>query len=305
MLPEAEAEVLATNLRVVSSLHRALDLLSGLPVVVFKGPLLTARVYGRLSARASADSDLWVPEARAREALDRLLAANFQPSPHLDPVRALERRGQVALWPAGDVGQVSIDLHARPFSRPYFDVDERVLAEHLELDTTFGRPITTFDRRLAFCHAVAHYVQHHLADSYVDLIGRLWSLVAPHQVGAEPLADVRSADGALTDLIGRTCGFPAVEVALRRHAIIHGRSHAGRERERRAREVGRVLAAFGGAPPGVVRKFLSLYLVRPERLPSGAWEAAFPPADVLHEQYGLGWRWGLYLRHLLRVFGER
>ena len=35
MQADFEAEVLATNLRVIASLHRALDLLAGLPVVVF------------------------------------------------------------------------------------------------------------------------------------------------------------------------------------------------------------------------------------------------------------------------------
>jgi hypothetical protein len=303
MQPDIEAEVLATNLRVVSSLHRALDLLGGLPVVVFKGPLLTARVYGRLSARASADCDLWVPESRAEEALERLLAAGFRPSPHLDAARALERRGQVALWPRGDLEQVSIDLHARPFSRPYFEVDESVLEAHLEVDVTFGRTITTFDLRLAFCHAVAHYVQHHLADSYLDVVGRLWALLAPGPPASAPLH--LAAPGDLMALIAQTCGVPATEVALHRHARLHGKGPPEAAQEWRARVVGRVLDAFDGAPPGLVRKFLSLYLVRPERLPSGVWEAAFPPEDVLREQYGLGPRVGLQLRHLLRAVTER
>lgn len=303
MQPDIEAEVLATNLRVVSSLHRALDLLAGLPVVVFKGPILTARVYGRLSARASADSDLWVRKSRVEEALQRLLAAGFRPSPHLDAARAIERRGQVALWPEGDLEQVSIDLHARPFSRPYFEVDESVLEQHLEVDVTFGRAITTFDLRLAFCHAVAHYVQHHLADSYLDVVGRLWALLAPEPGAWAPLH--LAAPGDLMALIDRTCGVPAAQVALRRHAVLHGRSPVDDQHQWRARAVGSVLDAFGGAPPGLMRKFLSLYLVRPERLPSGAWEAAFPPEDVLREQYGLGPRVGLSLRHLLRVLTER
>jgi hypothetical protein len=221
----------------------------------------------------------------------------------LDARRALERRGQVALWPGGDLEQVSIDLHARPFSRPYFEVDESVLEEHLEIDVTFGRAITTFDLRLAFCHAVAHYVQHHLADSYLDVVGRLWALLVPGQRGLAPLHQAAPADVMV--LIARTCGVPAAQLALHRHAVIHGRGQMDPPSEWRARAVGSVLQACGGAPPGLVRKFLSLYLVRPASLPSGAWEAAFPPADVLREQYGLGSRAGLSLRHLLRVLSER
>jgi len=304
MQADFEAEVLATNLRVIASLHRALDLLAGLPVVVFKGPILTARLYGSLGARASADCDLWVPEPGARVALERFLAAGFVASPGLDPFAALAWRGQVALWPGGDHGQVSVDLHARPFARPYFEVDDSVLREHLEVDTTFGRAVTTFDERLAFCHSVAHYVQHHLADARLDVVQRLAGRLALEQASVATSASAADADPGLVDLIERTVGGAAVELALRRAASQRGTT-PGPCRHRRAAQVEWVLAAFKGAPPGVVRKFAALYLASPGRLPSGMWAAAFPPSDVLHEQYGIGSRAGLLVRHLLRVLGER
>jgi len=286
------AEIVATNLRVLAALHRVLDILGGLPVVVFKGPLLTQRAYGHLGARASADNDLWVPDHAAEEALARLLAAGFAPATPIDPAVAMAHRGQVALWPHGDPDQVSVDLHVRPFARPYFEVDAQVLLEHLEIDTSTGRPVRTFDAPLAFCHAVAHYVQHHLPDEQLGLIGRLWSGLAPHERG-------------LLALVDATCGSAAASLALWRSADLSCPGSGRRELQGRARRVARLLAVFRGSPPGVLRKFAALYLTAPERLLSGAWASAFPPQSLLQERYGLGSRGWLLLRHVLRVLRER
>jgi hypothetical protein len=55
----------------------------------------------------------------------------------------------------------------------------------------------------------------------------------------------------------------------------------------------------------VIRKFLALYLTAPGRLLPGILQSALPPADVLHERYGLGPRPWLLLRHWARVLSER
>lgn len=303
MQPGISAEILATNLRVLAALHRVLDLLVGLPVVVFKGPISTQGAFGHLGARASADNDLWLPLPAAETALSRLLAAGYLPSPHVDPVLALRTRGQVALWPAGDGSQVSVDLHARPFARPYFEVDEQLLLQHLANDASTGRIIKTFDPDLAFCHAVAHYVQHHFPDDHLELIARLW-LVSMGLV-AEVAGGTVDLDRSLPELVDGTCGRAAAELALRRAAELGRLASTTRPTERRAREVARVLSHFHGAPPGVIRKFLALYLTAPERLLAGIWHSAFPRNDVLHERYGMGPRPALLLRHLLRVLRER
>jgi len=292
------AEIVATNLRVLAALHRVLDILEGLPVVVFKGPLLTQRAYGHLGARASADNDLWVPDQAAEEALARLLAAGFSPATPLDPAVAIEHRGQVALWPQGDPDQVSVDLHVRPFARPYFEVDAQVLLEHLQTDTSTGRPVQTFDGPLAFCHAVAHYVQHHLPDEQLGLIRQLWSRL----VNGEP---DRRGKGELLALVDATCGSAAASLALWRSGELDGLGSGRREPEGRARQVAHLLAIFRGSPPGVLRKLAALYLTAPERLLSGTWDSAFPPQSLLQERYGLGPRGWLLLRHVLRVLGER
>jgi len=257
---------------------------------------LTQRAFGHLGARASADNDLWLPAPDTEAALGRLLAAGFRPSAHVDASRALRERGQVALWPDGDPSRVSVDLHARPFARPYFDVDEQVLLDHLEEEASQGRPIRTFDRSLAFCHSVAHYVQHHLPDAQLEMIGRLW--------GGRAL-ELSAADPALVALIDATCGRAAATLALHRRAQLLGPGGARGPKERRAREVARLLSLFAGAPPGVLRKLAALYLTAPERLLPGIRDSAFPPLDLLRERYGLGPRPWLLLRHVLRVLGER
>jgi len=300
------AETIATNLRVLAALHRALDVLSGLPVVVFKGPIWTLRAYGQLGARASADCDLWLPAHAALEALQRLLEAGYAPSGPIDPQDALRFRGQVALWPARDPSGVSIDLHQRPFARPYFDVEEAVLLEHLETDLSSGRAVQTFDLGLSFCHAVAHYVQHHFEDQRLDMVRRLWLLCigAEGMDGRGPL-ELSAADPGLLELVERTCGRPAAALALHRAADSSRQPLPSAAGGRRARDVARILASFEGIPPGVARKFLALYLTAPGRLLPGIWGSAFPPSSYLEEQYGPGSRPWLLVRHAMRVLSER
>jgi hypothetical protein len=311
MRPGIDVEILATNLRVLAALHPVLDLLTGLPVVVFKGPLATQRAFGHLGARASADNDLWLPGPAAQAALRRLLAAGYSAGSHLDPARMLAARGQVALWPDGDVAQVSVDLHLRPFAQPYFDVADEVLLAHLVQDTSTGRVVETFDLELTFCHAVAHYVQHHFPDAHLDLIVRLWLVCsalrdpASRQQGLANGASLLAADAEMLRLVDETCGRSAAALALHRAAERAGGVPLAPPRERRAREVGRLLSHFHGAPPGLIRKLLALYLTAPRRLVSGIWQSAFPATDVLYERYGVGSRRMLLLRHLIRVLSER
>lgn len=126
-----EWERLATNLRVERALLDVLDLLPEFRVVVFKGGLLTRLIYGDLRKRASADNDLWIEEPDCSTALRRLLDAGFLPLPGIDPERAMRRNGQVALWPGGVMGEVSLDLHAEPFMAALFPVRIEDIRPHL------------------------------------------------------------------------------------------------------------------------------------------------------------------------------
>ena len=107
---QIDLERMATNLRMEDELLGVLTLLDSLPVVVFKGPLLTRLIYGDLRQRASADNDLWVAEPHIGQALARLLAHGYRATPGLDPEGALRRVGQVALFHP-EPRRPSVDLH--------------------------------------------------------------------------------------------------------------------------------------------------------------------------------------------------
>jgi hypothetical protein len=292
-------ELLATNLRVEGALLEALTLLEGLPIVVFKGTALTRQLYGDLRKRASADNDLFVPEAQAGAALERLLRAGYLTVPGLDAAAALAGAGQVALWPRGDFDAVSLDLHREPFSRPYFVVDEALLLAHLEPVELQGRTVQTFSRALAFAHLVAHFVQHHLDRELLPTLAEAWNSWQPELSGAEAAG-----------LRARTGTAEAADYALRLaqakgllRAPVPGRP---------GRRASLVLAVWGplrdqrGRPPrDLVRKALALYLASPDRLLRGVLHAALLRPDDLAARYGRGSRALLTARHVLETLVRR
>lgn len=291
-------ERLATNLRVESALPEVLDALSELTVVVFKGALLTERIYGDLRARASGDNDLFVPVAEARIALERLLARGFRALPGLDPWAALAGEGQVALWPQGDTNRVSVDLHQRPFASPYFDVSESLLLEHLEEAELVGRRVLTFDRALTLCHLVAHFVQHHLDRDHLPTIA---AAAQAFQLDARELESLAKATGT----------FEAMDYALSVAADLKLGDAALGERPGnwctlRARQVRCAWSSERAEPPReVVRKALALYLASPRRFARGVLASAWLRPDDLRARYGAGPRLVLSLRHVVRVLGGR
>lgn len=284
-------EVLATNLRVEAALWRDLDVLGGLPVAVFKGPVLTRRIYGDLRRRASADNDLWVPPPYTQEAVARFLQRGYRPVAGLSAEAALRRDGQVALWPDGDDGAVSVDVHAHPFRGTYFDVPASLIEAHLEDVRVQGKPVRSFDMPLSFAHLVAHFVQHHFERSLLADIGAAWDAWGP-QLGAE---------SGFVELADRTCTLEAVEYALRGAGRLgHLRSSGLQQSRLRAR----LCAHFcppESPPAPVVRKFFSVFLVAPHKLPRGVLKAVLLEQDDLESRYGAGSRPSLILRHIART----
>lgn len=285
--PDIRWERIATNLRVEGALLPVLDLLQGLPVVVFKGALLTRRIYGDLASRASSDNDLWVPSAQIREALGRLLSAGFRPLPHVDPWRALRRNGQVPLWPQGDTRRVSVDLHEHPFSARYFSVAEATLQENLESVVVHDRELLTFNHSLAFVHMVAHYLQHHFEEGHLTHIGAAWDSWN---------SDLNETQLRL--LARRTCSEAALELVLGcAYLDGHCRTPGLSSKKPLARLVGKALST-GHFEHSLGRKALSLALVAPRRLPQAALASVLLERDDLHSRYGDGASWRLYMRHL-------
>lgn len=271
-------ERLATNLRVEGALLPVLDCLSGLPVVVFKGALLTRLLFGDLRRRASADNDLWVPERYAEEALSRLLSTGFCPLPGLDASRALKRAGQVALWPGGDFDAVSCDLHLAPFARGMFSVDEDVLQKHLVVVPLHGREVTTFDKPLAFVHLVAHYLQHRLERSHLWEIAVAWD-------------SWELEEAELLELAKQTCTQPALEfavVAAQNTGWMTRPAFAARHPRARVllhlTDSGQKIGGESSA------RLLSLFLAAPLRVPRQLWSGVLLEPDDLRARYGAGSR---------------
>ncbi len=283
---------LGSNLLVEAALLRVLDLLEDLPVVVFKGPVLTRMVYGDLRRRVSGDNDLWVRPSHSKIALSRLLKDGYRPSEGLDPGRALARVGQVALRKEGSDDTIWVDLHEHPFARRFFSVDENTLRAHLIEVELHGRKVTTFDRPLAFCHMVAHYMQHRFEEEKLAVLAAAWDTW-------------ELAQGQLLALAERTCTAPVLEFAL---GILDRRGLASRQipvaTHFRARRALQALDPFTPEETHpLVLKALQLALALPRDLPQTALRSVLLEQDDLEYRYGKGPYWrltSLHLKFLLR-----
>ncbi len=285
-------ERLATNLRVEKALLQVLELLEGLPVVVFKGALLTRMVYGDLRQRASADNDLWIPHAYAHEALTRLLSAGYLPEPGLDARAAFRRRGQVPLWLAGDFTQVSADLHVEAFSALYFSVDESVLKEHLVSVEIHGRRVQTFDRLLAMTHMAAHFIQHQFEQHVLVVLGHAW--------------DRWHKELDLDELFllsSQTCTRSALEYSLwLAHLLGYARCEVPPLSSWRARALAQLHGDKLPAQRDIYRKFMSLAVSDLKNIPQGMLHSLWLEQDELNNRYGEGARGAQFLKHIAYLF---
>lgn len=282
-------ERLATNLRVERVLLEALEALDGLDVVVFKGGLLTRRIYGDLRSRASADNDLLVRSADGPEALGRLMARGYAALPGLDATRALVRNGQVALFRGAAGDEPSLDLHVSAFSPYFFSVAPDVVWSHLETVSLHGRQVTTFDAPLAFCHMVAHFLQHLLEVAQLEHIGRAWETLGR----AVPSAELRA-------VAARTCGEASLEYVLGLAAEF---GHVSAETLPMTKSRARLAARVAGrpfldrGPTSGLRALVVLWVTGPGRLPAALTRGFLPEMDELVALYGEGSRGRLLLRH--------
>lgn len=273
-----EWERLATNLRVEKALLEVLEVLPEFRVVVFKGGLLTRLIYGDLRKRASADNDLWVEEPECSRALGRLLESGFRALPGIDPRAALRRNGQVALWPRGDMDEVSLDLHAEPFMGALFPVRSEDVVPHLIEVPLHERQVLTFDEPLSLVHMVAHYLQHRLERDHLEEIGAAWDAWALDEK-------------ELRELARRTCSEPALEHALHLcWELGHCRKAPLSVTSRRARLCRLLDSKDRGQLPPTKGRVLSFFLAAPSRLPKAAIAEIFLEDDDRTSRYGPGSR---------------
>ncbi len=271
--PPPEA-ILLQNLKLESELVRTQSLLSPIPVLFFKGPLLTRRLHGDLRKRVSADNDIVVRKRDARAALAKLLAAGFQALPYLEAYRYLGRHGKVGLFHGGDTRAASIDLHTEPFDRALFRADEDLVWERTEEVEIHGQTVRTFDAVLSFLHLVSHFVQHRFELQVLRDVGIAWDRWADE---LEP-DDVRA-------VAERTTGVEPVEFALEA-------AHRLGLSQRQPLPITRVRCrqVLSWFPPerlredphlGYLRAFLATYLAQPKRLPAQALRGVLLPPDEL------------------------
>jgi hypothetical protein len=308
---QVDLERMATNLRIEEALLDVLDLLDSLPVVVFKGPLLTRLIYGDLRQRASADNDIWIAAPHIHTALERLLGHGYQPTPGLDPQMALRRVGQVALFHE-DARRPSIDLHAEPYSRRFFSVDYERVAQHVRPTVLHGRQVMTFDEPLAFTHLIAHFLQHHFELAMLSDVAcawQRWSALPGFTQSVLALSRVTCTKPALLftlRLLVRHVEEAATPALLRQIQAYDGALTMW-ERVRSLCVLRRFL--FGSsevrAPSlSIERKFLALFLVAPQRLPAEMTRSFLLEHDDLVSRYGPGRRDKLLWRHLWTKLSE-
>jgi hypothetical protein len=166
---------IAWNLALEAELVRVLGVLDPIEVVVFKGPLLTRQIYGDLSARQSADNDLLIRSEDAERTLCALSRDGYRVLPFDVPERTLAHEGRVTLLKNVASMVHSVDLHVNAFSESLFRVSPELVRAHLEPVELHGRRVLRFDRKLAFAHLVAHFVQHRFEEHILRDLGEAWT----------------------------------------------------------------------------------------------------------------------------------
>lgn len=140
---DRHAKVLSLNARFLTSeLLRALDAFKeeGIPVIAFKGPVLSDMAYGACTMREFGDLDLFVKPNDYLYAKNMLEKRGFV-CPHT--VNKEHQIGQVHLFNTGD--RVSIDLHYRLIPKHFPRLfDPNILWRSTFAYTLYGKHVTTF-----------------------------------------------------------------------------------------------------------------------------------------------------------------
>jgi hypothetical protein len=125
----ATSAVLAQRLLAVVATFEQKDI----PVIAFKGPALSARIYGNLAFRTSTDLDFLVHPADFWNAVDVLTVEGWQPETHFSiRQRRLFLRSSYALPFTSADGTCRVDLH--------FRLTEHSLPGNFDVDRLFQDP---------------------------------------------------------------------------------------------------------------------------------------------------------------------
>jgi hypothetical protein len=132
---------------------------AGVDAVLFKGPALSAWLYGDPCGRNYSDFDLLVQRADRGRALDTLQALGFAPSMPLDALRMIY--ASTGAWPLYRRGTCGVDLHwrltARRFPLPLSADEVRAGATPLTIAGQQVRvPAPTHSAAIVLTHAAKH-----------------------------------------------------------------------------------------------------------------------------------------------------
>lgn len=281
-------EALAQNLRVEGELLRIRAALDGIPFAVFKGPILTKRLFHNLDSRESRDNDILVRQRDGVAALSRLVERGYLPlHEEFEPALVLQRTGQISLAIPGAPERPSLDLHIRAFSDHFFAVDEEFLWNSLVTTKVQGESFLTFGDDLMFCHLVAHYIQHLFEPEMLRELDR----------GVEVFCQ-GGPSSTLVDTVRATVGVRAADFAT----AMSGRPW--REAEIGAGVwIANVLREFPLPKTTLVRGAIALAVSDPSRWSRALFAAFVPSHDELSVRYGDGSYVPLLLKHTLYRFG--
>jgi len=286
---------LLENLRLERALLDALEVLTSLDVVSFKGTLLTRRLHGNLSGRVSTDNDLLVHPEDFEHAIELLLAQGYR---LFGPIGSTpERLGafdQLELYPPVGRTEVVLDLHRYAFSRLHFAANESSVWQNLESSELHGRLLQTFCPELTLVHLVAHAISHGLSERTLEDLHTAMSVLGP------------SLDFERTRAIARqTVGLTAFETICR---LVGGSSSLGRALPPfsilwtnrpsitlRVRLLDGLLPRFRA--PGFRTPLVAFVLLAPERALAVFARALYPGRAELLQRFGSHPCWRLAFLH--------
>jgi Uncharacterised nucleotidyltransferase len=153
------------NLFLVRELLALLSMLEahGIPAIPYKGPVLTASVYGNPALRQFKDLDILVREQDAARARDLLLSQGYRlQHPTSAAYEVLFRGFRQTYDLVREDDQVLLELHWNIISWPvFFAANSTSFWEHLESVSLVGRPVRTLAPEDVLALLCVHGAKHH------------------------------------------------------------------------------------------------------------------------------------------------
>jgi hypothetical protein len=201
----------------------------GIPVVPFKGPLLSEKLYGDPGLRMYRDLDILVPPDQVERARLCLIELGYRPEvdiPHPERFPPTRHGGELSLiGPSG----IAVDLHwalAPSFYPQPFGLEEA--RRRLVIQDWQGRRVPTFDDADLLTYLCFHAAKHWwrrlswLADLARIVEGKpdLWERAEERCAGRGPRKPLLLGALLLAELLGMGAGSRLHQAALRDPGVV-------------------------------------------------------------------------------------